>query len=381
MSISLSRVSGPDKETHRVERQLPKNILPWSLIFIIFLVIGVLICAISAISDPKLDPYGALILAIVVCGSVGGTLLGIRKAEGVLQLPTEEKNRIRIGFIGDAAQGAAGAIIIFLLIPYEISNKTIPLETMNVVKLLALALLGGYAGPYLFDLALSRTLASISKKVDDAHAKLGVLLETDAEAIKLSQKHIRVPSENAESVEKLKEVIRECSERTKLLIFNDVSVFRRDNWRSHNPYNRSKIERLIPILEALCESANEDWKYVCYAERGYIYKDKNKPDWKTAHALLTRAIDLRANVSSPLSGRFELNRAMCAIMLGYSDEEIKRDLEAARRFEKDREIICELCEGTINGKLAQWLRRAGFCGTTDIKPEYIEEASLVPVRA
>jgi uncharacterized protein DUF4257 len=367
MLTQLSAASDLNQQKNEAERTVAKGIVVTSLFLIVALAL-----AVAVIAFEPLRHHGPLIFAILTCGGLGGLLSGVKKSDGSLQFPTVERSQLRLGFIGDAVQGAAGAIIIFLLIPYEYASAP---DTMKVVKLLALALLGGYAGPYLVELALSRTLASLDRKVDatnqkvhEAHAKLDLLLEKDAEALKLSQKHLSVPAEAAEEIQKLKLALQECTQKTKLMVFNQASTMRREHWSSSDPYTKRKIERTIPIFESLCESADKDWKHACYAELGYVQKDKEAPAWKESQALLTKAINLRAEVGSPLHGRYELNRAICAIMLDYSESEIIRDLEVAGRHARDREIIQMLCEGK-NEKLAQWLRRAGFnnkAGFTEI---------------
>lgn len=136
---------------------------------ILSLGLGVLIGFYFKIGLPWHD-RATLFVLISSAGAFGGLLYTAR--DSGLEFPhfdPEKKHVLNLGWVADCAYGIAGAFVVFLILPTELANnnsglsfKTLP--TIGFVKLVAIALVGGYGGRSLVD----RALANIAKDAEEA---------------------------------------------------------------------------------------------------------------------------------------------------------------------------------------------------------------------
>jgi hypothetical protein len=75
------------------------------------------------------------------------------------------------------------------------------------------------------------------------------------------------------------------------------------------------MERTIPIFRALVAADGEDRFHENHGQLGYALKDQRRPAYAEAVAELDKAISIRGKPNYPEWYIYELNRAMCRIML------------------------------------------------------------------
>jgi hypothetical protein len=122
------------------------------------------------------------------------------------------------------------------------------------------------------------------------------------------------PSEDEPPVPpaELDQAIAKASRVMKSRIFYEAARVRRETWRRE----KAQMERTIPIFAALCHDDKKDRYHANHGQLGFALKDKTRPDYEEAEKQLTKAIEIRDQVSP---GRgwpyYELNRAICRIYL------------------------------------------------------------------
>ncbi|NJN43782.1 MAG: hypothetical protein HC806_02930 [Anaerolineae bacterium] len=121
-----------------------------------------------------------------------------------------------------------------------------------------------------------------------------------------------------------KKTIMEAAPGFKVQIFYTAHAIRSENWET----NKSLMERTIPIFEALIESDTNGLFHRNYGQLGYALKDKIPPDYARARAALTKAIELRDKKGQAGFQLYELNRAICNILLDANFQANKPSGEA-----------------------------------------------------
>ena len=144
----------------------------------------------------------------------------------------------------------------------------------------------------------------------------------------------------------LNEAIAAASESVKATIFNLASRQRTDYWRD----DKSKVERTIPIFQALVASDPKEENFRYRGQLGYALKDKTVPDYGAAEEMLTKAIQIRDRNIKQGWRMYELNRAQCRIHLDRAFDEkrpsskedrdkILADLREAAKYPRIFDII------------------------------------------
>ena len=283
---------------------------------------------------------------ITVAGAFGGMLYTFR--DGGLVTPHAvdgQAHHYNLGWIADCAYGIAGAYVIFLLLPTEIGGPGEDADVLSgspfdQMKLLGLALVGGYGGRSLVD----RALANLVKKIDDVQQSADrVVAEkaTDARALELVQLHLD-DEEEARDSDEIKTVVASASRAVRLEIFKQARSVRTENWKN----NPLLMARTIPIFEGLIENSAGEVYHRNHAQLGYALKDQGGPDspandWQGAYAQLDKAIAIRNQESkelrrldgSPAFLMYEFNRALCGIKLGKDKSAVLGDLRTASQRE------------------------------------------------
>ena len=136
--------------------------------------------------------------------------------------------------------------------------------------------------------------------------------ELDARALTAVQKFLNPdPDEEPVRQSDLNAAVAAASGLVRAQIFERARVIRQQNWRAED---KSKLERTIPVFEALIEADGEGLYHRNHAQLGYALKDKSTPEWDRAEAALSEAI--RRRDAHGGQGRFrmyEFVRAFCRI--------------------------------------------------------------------
>jgi hypothetical protein len=292
--------------------------------------------------DIGADIVTLMILAGV--GAFGGYLSAI-------QLNPVDPRENSKSFRRAVLQGVAGAIIIFTLAPVDpnIVNGLFVSSTTDqshshphvVIKLIALALIGGYAGGAL----LESSAQQFAKKINDIEEKQ----KKDAEAINLVEEALHGLEIDVQALNK---AVQQTTSVARSEIFNRADDNRRENWRT----NKDHMERSMPIFKALTATDEAKTCHWWYGALAYCLKDKRDPDYEEALHLLDDAIAGRKNIRS---GAYVFNRAVCKIHLSAKhpdkawEAEILSDLDAAKRFPKFAEVM------KTHPTIQNWLRQIG----------------------
>jgi len=281
------------------------------------------------------------------------------------QWGTDQKS-LNLGWISDACFGSAGGIVLFLLVPSELVLET----PAQILRALALALVGGYGGPAVLDRALSMSMRELSEKTqelaertqsvetklaDDDRERL-----TDTSAMSLVDRHLDEKAPPVGEKEML-EVLAGASSSVRHYIFQQVREIRRSTWRK----DKSKMERTIPVFRALAESDKKKQNHRYYGQLGYALKDQLCPDFSAAKVALERAIRIRnAGEDRDWFPLYEFNRALCTIELDNQENQaLRSDPETVEAVMADLEIAkahLDLSSIVNEDPVKGWLERNGI---------------------
>jgi hypothetical protein len=273
-------------------------------------------------------------------------------------------------------QGAAGAIIIVTLAPVDpalVNNLFPPVQSsaqqpeqpeapQAFIKLLALALIGGYAGGSLLESSASQYARRLSEVEDKTTAlaedtkRIEEQSKLNLEAARLAEQILRGLKLPLAEIEEFRKRLYEISSQALFEIAYHADDNRRQNWDK----NKESLERSLVIFQALITTEDAKTCHWWYASLAYCLKDKRDPNYAEALKYLNKAIEIRGPEAR--SGAYEFNRAICNINLTdkLADkesqriryEQIKKDLETAATFERFKDII----ENDSN--IQAYLRRA-----------------------
>ena len=303
-----------------------------------------------------LGDIGVDIVALMVLSGVGAFGGYLSAVQNELLKSADPRDNSKF-FRRAVLQGAAGAIIIVTLAPVDpnivnglfVTSKEHP-HPHVVIKLIALALIGGYAGGAL----LKSSAQQFARKINDIEEKQKTLEDEqkkEGDAINLVEEALHGLETDLQT---LKKGMQQTTSVTRSAIFNRADDNRRENWET----NREAMERSVPILRALTATDEAKTCHWWYGALAYCLKDKRNPDYEEALHFLDEAIAGRGK--NVRSGAYEFNRAICKIQLSAKhphktwDDQIRSDLDAAKRFPKFAEII------KTNSTVQNWLRQTGL---------------------
>ncbi len=205
---------------------------------------------------------------------------------------------------------------------------------------------------------------ALTSKVEEAGEKVSRLerqSSLDAKALSLVQRHLD-PHPDSETVPKdeLHEAIVKASPSVKTTIYYKAWEIRRRNWRDKR--DKHKMERTIPIFQALVDSDVDNEYHANHGQLGFALKDMLEPDWVRAEAELTKAIEIRGDWKIKRWLFYELNRAICRIMIAESEDKgepsspetkdkIMQDLRTAAESKDLSKLIIE------NPIISNWMKQ------------------------
>ena len=292
-----------------------------------------------------------IILAILgVVGSLGGYLATVQRS-------ITRSIELNSFDVSQMLQGAAGAIIIVTLSPIDPHILSAPFATTAdkpaidfFIKLIALALIGGYTGGSL----LESSAKQYAKKLDEKLDEIGQKVDTQEEEQKRTRELVRNVEEilrglkmRPHEIARFEIAVRESSTSARYQIAYRADEVRRQHWQN----DKKQLERSELIFRSLLKTEDAKLNHWWYASLGYCLKDKENPDYLEAIRRFDEAIEIRGLEAR--SGAYEFNRALCYIKLDSPTapkltKQIKDDLEKASKCPRFRDIIDE------NQEIKKW---------------------------
>lgn len=154
--------------------------------------------------------------------------------------------------------------------------------------------------------------------------------DLDAKALQLAIIQMNPSADStAPTQQELNDAIKNASQRVKTQIFYQAQATRQDSWSE--PSKKARMERTIPIFRALIACDADDAYHRNHGQLGYALKDQRTPDWVAAEAEFTKAIQLRGSAPEHDWVFYEMNRAICRIMMDDSFKEMKKASSEQRK--------------------------------------------------
>ncbi|MGJ3250907.1 MAG: D-Ala-D-Ala carboxypeptidase family metallohydrolase [Elainellaceae cyanobacterium] len=291
-------------------------------IFIIGILIGLFFAVI--VSDKAadfpiptwLDIVEQRVLVLIFSGILGGVLYTI-VVDGVVELPRfkEDETGFEAGLLGDLLLGIAGAFIIEFL-----TSARQPEEEVSYITYAAKGIIGGYGSKALMNLALNKFLSrfeAVKEEKEAAEREVGQLKQQLLEGRHLFDRlnnHINEGVSDSELIE-LKQSIQQAPPQTREQVFQIAKEFR--SMSSRVDVLRTRTQRTIPVFEALVNSDPGNHGY--HAQLAFAYKDAAQPNPNQALSHLDQAISLRDYQDKALTWKYELNRAIVRIQIGFDE--------------------------------------------------------------
>jgi hypothetical protein len=137
--------------------------------------------------------------------------------------------------------------------------------------------------------------------------------DLDAKALALALRELNPSADmKVPTQQELDDAIKDASQGVKAQIFYQARSIRSETWSE--PSKKAKMERTIPIFQALIHSDKDEEYHMNYGQLGFAIKDSRTPDWKAAETALTKAIQIRGSWEENDWVLYEFNRAVCRIM-------------------------------------------------------------------
>lgn len=276
------------------------------------------------------DREDFILLAASLSGAFGGILFALN--DRMLELPhIEDANRINFGFLSDCAFGMAGGFVVFLIIPFN--NDINSANQIEMVKFLAVTLIGGYAGRALVE-KYSTEFESRIGKVEQEVQVQKELQKNDAWVLESVGAWLEGEKDGHKfTIEELKDGLAKSSPVVKANAFILAQRQRSAYWTQSD--KKDIMCRTIPIFEALIADDKDGKMHRNYGQLGYVFKDNNPPDLMKAFDNLSKAIYIRDNNGEANTYLYyEMNRALVLIRMWE-----QHMLEAAKLSDKAETMI------------------------------------------
>lgn len=201
---------------------------------------------------------------------------------------------------------------------------------------------------------------ALAQKVE----KLTEQSDLDASAIILALRQLD-PSAGSPGPSQLEldEALKAASSSARAQIFYRASSTRSET----RDEKKKKMERTIPIFNALIASDVDGEYHANHAELGFALKDKEDPDWAGALAALDEAIKRRGRWQEKNSVLYEFNRAICKISL---DKDFKQGKVTDNGTRESIVTDLKAAYGDLNlrGRVLIQDPIKAWCGLNSVKP-------------
>jgi len=206
----------------------------------------------------------------------------------------------------------------------------------TILSYLLLGFLVGYLWTRLYFAGALRAadVAALAREIKEIRDQN----DLDARALALAMRQMNPSGEGPlPSQGELNDAIGEASKAVKAQIFYQAQTLRAENW--FEAKNKAKMERAIPIFEALINSDKDDEYHRNYGQLGYALKDSRSPNWEKAEAILSKAIQIRGSWQENGWLWYEFNRAICRIVLDDPRQERPSSAEVRRNILEDLQAV------------------------------------------
>lgn len=193
-----------------------------------------------------------------------------------------------------------------------------PVDEAFVMALVAMLVVAGFLFGFLWTriyLPGAFRAADLDAVRGEVRQELGRQADVDAEALNLADQQLSSnPGQAPVSEEKLAAAFSRASSNARLLVFERARENRSKNWQ--NAATKAVMERSTPVFRALIKSGDQSAiAHRYHGQLGFALKDQTTPDYKAAAEALTTAIRIRGPAEDFGYVYYELNRAICTIML------------------------------------------------------------------
>ena len=154
-------------------------------------------------------------------------------------------------------------------------------------------------------------LNAVSEQVREVVEAQEEQSQIDANAISLVNQYLTVEDATKISVDLLKSDVERASPPVKVLVYYQARELRSVSWQL--PDDIWKVERTIPIFEALVASDKANRFHNNHGQLGFALIDQSKKNYARAETELTAAINIRGPASEGGWEIYEFNRAICRI--------------------------------------------------------------------
>ena len=176
----------------------------------------------------------------------------------------------------------------------------------------------------------------------------------DVEALSLVERQLdpQAPTVNATELDA---TVAAASPAVKIQVFLRAREQRAGSWRQ----DLVRMERTIPVFEALIASDSEHRFHRHFAQLAFALKDSRQPDYEKAISLLTEAIHIRGSAGF---SSYEFNRAHCRIRLDAQtgDDPARQPLIIADLRAAATSSFWLGNIATPDGEFMVWLARQGI---------------------
>lgn len=311
----------------------------------------------TGLALPSIDERLFLWFLILPSGILGGLVFSAREGKVTLPHPDPKNPTLWIpGIVGDAVAGIAGSVVIFLVMPFDPPRgEPIDMDQFVLIKIVALAIVGGYGGRVLVEKVLAEKIRDIEEKVDTVQTKE----RQDAKALELLDQQLDLDPDQATEVtkEQLVEAMKGTSASFHSLALERARGFRRDAIEQ----GLGQLRRVYPVFEALITTGDEKQRHHHHAEIAYALKsraenlspvdklEERKSLFRKAEESLDAAIRARDKQNVPGYKIYEFVRAIVRIHLAADTGDAGTDSDDQRIFE-DLRIAYD-----GGGKLKSWI--------------------------
>jgi uncharacterized protein YecE (DUF72 family) len=240
--------------------------------------------------------------------------------------------------------------------------------------------LGGFLFSYLWTrlyLAGALRRADISS-IGERVTRLEEQANKDARALGLVQQQLSMsPGSAPVEIGEIESALKEASPAARQAVFNQAWELRTRTWRE--PNTKPVMALSIPVFR--CLASTEEWpgNHRNHAQLAYALKDQLSPDWGGALKALDTAIELRGPWEREGYLFYEMNRALCRVMLDDSPEPSAPELTKAVIADLRAASHSEGALGVIerSAEVNAWLARNGLT-LSAIQADRFQPASSEP---
>jgi len=290
-------VSSFEETFDRDDRQLRKYFI-YSLL-VLCIICGTAVWFGQHLSESNLK----LVVAIMLSGACGGILFAVRHS--LLTWPKLANNSIHLGWLADCAYGVAGAFCVFLLVPglSESANDGFIFlfpdtpnpspnssngEGMELIEVIAVALVGGFAGRSVMQHAQRNVLSSKPTAAPKPSSSDHGIADADSQALTVAYQVVSNKSKSP-SADDIARSIASCSRTAKQVIFDFMS-------QAMDPVGTDYDEAVLHILAALEKSDYGQQSHEVSALRARLLAQKAR--WHEAYVSTTRAVTIATLVDT-----------------------------------------------------------------------------------